>query len=86
MIFACITAIELLIIEVNYEEDDESQKTQIALYNYTLAVVVSLILMLIEFPNQLKIFDFFSPFCRALAETVYDSTQILIMLTIIVFF
>ena len=52
----------------------------------TYAVVFCLIFMMVEFPNQLKIFSFFSPFCRALFETIKDSSQILLTLLIVVFF
>ena len=49
-------------------------------------VSITLLMLLLELPNQLKIFDFFSPFVRALEETIYDSGQIMSLFTLIVIF
>ena len=72
----------------NASEDPDSLYDSVhdAATEMTYAVVVCMIFMMLEFPNQLKIFAFFSPFCRALSETIQDSAQILFMLLLIVFF
>ena len=41
---------------------------------------------MIELVNQLRIFDYFSPFVRSLEEIFVDSAQIIAMFSIIVFF
>ena len=44
----------------------------------------TMIFLLFEIPNQLKMFDFFSAFVRALNETAKDSAQIGAVFLIIV--
>ena len=43
-------------------------------------------MLLLELPNQIKIFDFFSPLVRALEETITDSNQIISLFMMVVFF
>ena len=49
------------------------------------AITITSILLMIEVPNQIKIFDYFSPFYQALLATFSDAAQVLIMLLIVVF-
>ena len=60
----------------------EMQKDQ---DNLTIAVVITGLFLLIELPNQLRMFDFFTTFVRALYETIFDSAQILASFAIIIF-
>jgi hypothetical protein len=53
--------------------------------NLTIAVVVTGVFLMIELPNQLRMFDFFTTFVRALYETIFDSAQILTSFAIIIF-
>ena len=49
------------------------------------AITITSMLVLLEVPNQIKIFDYFSPFYQALLATFKDAAQVLIMLLIVVF-
>ena len=61
------------LLELQAHLDQINEEDVITEKHQTMWVSITLLMLLIELPNQLRIFDFFSPFVRALEETVYDS-------------
>ena len=62
------------------EEEKELNK------NLCISVVITIVLLMFELPNQIRIFDFFSAFVRQLNMILVDSAQIVTMLAFVVFF
>ena len=75
--------------EKHQELPEDSQARKDAVYyfnNLSIAVVFSLMFNIVEFVNQIRIFDYFQGFVRQLLATIEDSIQIAIMLIVMVVF
>ena len=84
----CVTVFSFLasFAKISESQDDKTQVSRREQFEdyLTVSVTISLMLLLIELPNQLRVFDFFSTFVRALIITIAESTKILSLFLIIV--